>query len=280
MSKKKKDNFQKNLALNMQDEISDLDQKINESNDNIKRNKRMKKLKISLACLQAIYPYIVSTGILLGGFKFLEAGYPFVKDNNKNYLVEMKDFDSYNNTRYEQYYDSFLNDLPTSFLKHYGQWEKNDDNTYTREVKSYEIKLDDISEKSEKKLKEIVKNNDENFNLENLFGKPKYEIKETKNNLTEEELNKKDYLQAILYDLNKDDFILVKESTAFNVGATIGFIIFLLFLYSEIKSFRKAFNSDFYKRLSLIEERYDISHLEDYVKTLEKQKNNYNKSSK
>lgn len=280
MIKKEKDNFQKNMAMNMQNEITDLDQKISEANDNIKRTKRMKKLKISLACLRAIYPYIVSTGILLGGFKFLEAGYPFVKDNNKNYLVEMKDFDSYNNTRYEQYYDSFLNGLPTSFLKHYGQWEKNDDNTYTREVKSYVIKLDDISEKSEKKLKEIVKNNDENFNLENLFGKPKYEIKETKNNLTEEELNKKDYLQAILYDLNKDDFILVKESTAFNVGATIGFIIFLLFLYSEIKSFRKAFNSDFYKRLSLIEERYDISHLEDYVKTLEKQKNNYNKSSK
>ena len=124
MNKKEKDNFQKNLLINMQNEITDLEQKISKSNDKIKKNKRIKKLKISLACLRAIYPYIVSTGLLLGGLKVLGLGYPFVKDNHKNYLVEMKDFDSYNNTSYEQYYDSIWNDLPTSFLRHYGQWEK------------------------------------------------------------------------------------------------------------------------------------------------------------
>lgn len=279
MSKTEKDNFQKNMAMNMQNEISDLDQKINETNDNIKRNKRMKKLKISLACLQAIYPYIVSTGIVLGGLKLAGLGCPFVKDKDiaKEYLVEMKDFDSYNNTRCEQYYDSFWCDLPTSFLKHYGQWKKNDDNTYTREVKSYEIKLEDISEK---KLKEIVKNNDENYNLENLFGESKYEIKETKDNLTEEELNKKDYLQAIIYDLNKEDFILIQESTVGNAISSLGFIGILLLFFGGIREYRKDFNSDFFRKLSKIEKKYDISHLEDYIKTLKKEKNNYNKLSK
>ena len=258
----------------MQNEITDLEQKISKSNDKIKRNKRIKKLKISLACLRAIYPYIISTGLLLGVLKLIGLGYPFVKDNHKNYLVEMKDFDSYNNTRYEQYYDSIWNELPTSFLKHYGQWEKNADNTYTRTVKSYLIKLDDISEK---KLKEIVKNNDENFTLEDLFGKSKYEIKETKNNLSEEELNKKDYLQAIIYDLNKKDFIFVQESTGVNVAVSIGFIVVLLLLYFGISSFRIEAGYDFSWRLSEIERNYDISEIEDLVKKLKIKKDNYNR---
>lgn len=151
---------------------------------------------------------------------------------------------------------------------------KNADNTYTRTVKSYLIKLDDISEK---KLKEIVKNNDENFTLEDLFGKSKYEIKETKNNLSEEELNKKDYLQAIIYDLNKKDFIFVQESTGVNVAVSIGFIVVLLLLYFGITSFRFDAGFDFSWRLSEIERNYDISEIEDLVKKLKIKKDNYNR---
>ena len=111
----------------------------------------------------------------------------------------MKDMDSLGNVRIEQQYDKFEED--TNFLYYYTRWVKEDNGFYSRNVEVYKLK--DITEEDIIKLFEK-----EDFKLSDIFGEPITNKKETSNNIKINEEENKDYLQAIIYIKDKNDYII------------------------------------------------------------------------
>ena len=114
--------------------------------------------------------------------------------------------------------------------------------------------------------------------LREVLGEPILKKKEIKNNLSEEELQKEPFLQAIIYSSFEDDFIMVKVSFGEKIklmGAYACVVVvseFFPYLWRE--NFSKF---DYMNCISNIKKKHPTIDVEELTKKLEIKKSNYNR---
>lgn len=260
----------KKMLLQMKKEIETLENELKYSKLVNLKISTVKNLKISLRFMQRITPYVLSAGIIAGGCKLIGFGLPFYSgDTLKINSNTMKEFDSLGNVRYEQQYDDYANS--SNILYYYSQWQPDINGLYTRNVETY--KLDELTEEEILKLF-----NKEDLKLSDIFGEPISKKRETKNNVTEEELQQNDCLKAIIYSEDKNNYILYKETKEENNVITAAYLaltavveLIPFFIRSNISTF------DFDDCVSEIKRKYPAVDTDELIKKLEIRRSNYNR---
>lgn len=262
----------KKMLTQMQKELKQLEMEIKYSKFTNLKYSLIKNTKISLRFMQRLAPYVLTAGIMAGGSKLVGAGFPFYSgDTVKINSNIMKEFDNLGNIRYEQSYDDFEDD--SNNLYYYSQWGGGHINNglYSRIVETYELK-----EFTEEELLELL--NKEDLKLSDIFGEPVSKKTEYKNNITEEELNQKDYIKVVLYEEDENDYIIRTETADKNLVVTILYFIFTFlaelvpfFVRSEISTF------DFDDCVREIKRKYSRVDIEELTKKLEIKQNNYDR---
>ncbi len=215
---------QKQMLIEMQKEIQQLELEIKHlKTENFKMN-LLKRLNISICTARLIAPYLLIAEIMALLFSSVGGGHPFIRDNMKQRLSQRKEIDSFGNISYEEQYQEFGNTQGT--ISYFGNWIPKDDGFFSREVKTY--KITEISED----IVEIIVNNTDAISLEKVFGEPISSSIQTKNNLTEDELEKPEFLQAVIYSQIDDNFIVVKEPIEFNSAVTALYILTTLMAFT------------------------------------------------
>ncbi len=256
------------LLQQMEKEIESLEKEIKQQKlRNLKINS-VKNLKITARVLQLIAPYVVSASIVTWFF-FSNGIIPFHRDKREIYSRVMTEFDNLGNIRYEQQYADF--DDQNNVFKFYSQWQLQADGFYTRTIKTY-----NIEEKTYEELRELF--NKENLTLEDFLGKPILTIKETKNNLTDDELNKEPFMQAIIYNVDENDFIIQEESFAEDMYSTIGYFFLLGGVEFVLRFLRSEFSSfNFRKYVERVKDNYQLADTQELTHKLEIRRDNYNR---
>ena len=247
------------LLLQMKKEVESLEKQIKYSRLTNLKISSVKNLKITARALQLVAPYVLTASIVAGGFSLLGA-IPFYRDKREIHSSIMTEFDNLGNVRYEQQYGDFGEDSVFNF---YSQWELQEDGFYTRTIKTYNIK-----EKTYEELVELF--NKDNLSIEDILGESTSTIKETKNNLSDDEINKKAFMQAIIYNKDENDFIIQEESISENVLLTILYFcltalieLIPMFFRSECSSF------DFGECVEKIKDKYKPADIQELTRKLE-----------
>lgn len=218
------------------------------------------KLKL-LNTLRGFYPYILSTGLIsLGVFSCMKLG-------GKKYLSTEYNFDSYGNDKKIYEYKNDTNEI-NGTVTYMGKWEPIEDGTYERTIKRY----------STNRIKpEMVKNAITNENsiksLNEMLGEPILVTKEIGKNLTEEEVNAEEHIEAVMYSVDKNEYIKFEMTGAnrFSTGISgLALIVMLNWLISLIRN-----NESNY---SYFKENRDIN--DEYEQELNVLYNKYNKNKK
>ena len=205
----------------LETEIKELEQ---ERNNAIKVNKRLKfyrSLGYTWCVSKRVAPFALTAGIMVGIFTFGDST-PFYRNNVKHYLYTRSEIDSLNNKKYEEQYDSFDNSNETISLVE--KWKKTYGDMYTRKITTYSIDKVDADT-----VTKIVEGKEIN-SLEEVFGSPIGIKTETQNGLKEDELSTPDYLQAVIYKKDEEEYIVVKESISDVFGDSIAWLIATLFV--------------------------------------------------
>lgn len=230
----------------------------------------IKNLKITLRFIQRIAPYIITASLTAGGFKLLGAGLPFYRDNFRNYLRTMTEVDNLGNVRYEQQYNDF--ETADNTLYYCSKWHDNEDGFYSRNIEMYKIK-----ELTEEDLINILTK--ENLELSDILGEPISKKIETKNNILEEELEEKDYLQAVIYSKSDNDYIVCKETIKDNILMTLLYIsataLFECFPFAIRDGGLSKFNYKMF--VEDIKDNYPSVDVQELTKILEIKRSNYDR---
>lgn len=267
---------QKKLLIQMKQEIEELEFEIKNSKPINAKIKALRNLKITGRALQLAAPYVLTAGIVAGGFTLL-GDIPFYPNDewkiDSNVMTEL---DNAGNIRTEQQYDDFkVNDNTVdnsdSMLYYYSEWRKNDDGVYSRTVQTYSIK-----EKSIEDIMELFK--EEDLKLEDVLGEPSSNIKETKNNLTEDEIQEKSIIKAIIYNKDENNYIMHKETVGENIGLSVLYLIVTIFAELAPLYYRSEFSSfDFSDCVDEIKRSHQPLDIDTITKKLELKKDNYNR---
>lgn len=268
MLKEEKRKIERQKLINkMKDEIKYLEDKIIESENNNKRNKKIRLLKTILRSIQLVYPYIIAAGISFGAFKMFDVA-PFTNNTYEEYLNTMKEIDSLGNIRYEMQYEDYENQK--NFITHYSKWEKIDDTQYKRNVTTY-----NFGDYKEEEILEILKKVP--IRVEDCFGSKIIEKTEIKNNISPDELQNDEILQATIYSKSEEEFIVLNFSSEENVGISALFFIILGVCCYFVGEWRKTTKYHFSNKLADIQEKYPNIDVTPYIKSLNIRKENYKK---
>lgn len=261
----------KETLLQLKKEILDLEKQIKYARLINFKNVTIKNLKISARFGQRIAPYVLVAGVMAGGCKLLTGGWPFIpNDEITRHSHIMHEFDSRGNIRYEEQYESFRNE--SSVISLYSKWTLQEDGLYTRTIKIFKPKA--ITEEDILKLF----NSPEVKSLEKLFGQPIRSKKEYKNKLDIPEEENIDFLQATTYDVNKNDYIITKESITENFATTLLYIMFTAFAELLPAFYRENYSTfDYDDCVDAIKREYQKVDKRKLTKKIEIRRDNYNR---
>lgn len=260
----------KKMLKELRKEIESLESLVKNANAVNRKRKIVKNLKISVRFMQLLAPYILTAGILAGGCKLIGAGFPFYSgDKFKSNLNTMKEFDNLDNIRYEKQYDDF--EESNDILSYHSKWEKDDAGFYSRKIEVYNLK-----KLTEEEIFELF--NKDDLNLQDIFGEPISSKTEIKNNVSEEELNDEAYLQAVMYSIDKNDYIMVKETLETNIGVTFLYILVTALTELGVCIIRvQVTDFSFSYHVKKIKSQYKDIDEKELIKKLEIKRNNYNR---
>lgn len=269
----KKDQKKEKFILERKQEILKLEKKLKYYKLINLKLKTIKNLKISGRILKYILPYITSAVILCGVSKYTGFGLPFKVDEIKHIAHTTTEYDADMNkfTKYEYIGIDDVNPDMTNVITHYSKWEEQDNGLYFRRIKIYKIK-----ELSEDEIEKIL--NNENINLEALFGEPIEIKKEETNNIELVNSQNKEFLKATIHGKNKNDYIFYKESKVGNFRIIILWLL-LSFIGGCVSNcvVKKVTHNKYLLNFVDIESKYKDKLLDknELVKILEIEKNNY-----
>jgi len=258
----------KKILVQITDEIQKLQYEIAHVKAKNTKIYLLRNLNISLRFMQMIAPYVLTASITFGIFAAL-GDIPFYRNDIKKKLETKKELDSLGSIHYYRQYNYFDNANAT--LTYTSKWYKGNDGLYARTIKTYS--LDDISEET---ITKILSDMD-NASLEDIFGSPIDVMQESKNNLTKEELNENDYLQAVMYDEDANDYIYVKQSTDNNILFTVLWIFLTAFAELVPAGIRQSSSFDFDTCVAKIKEKYPVVDVKMLKKKLEIKQDNYDR---
>ena len=204
----------KQLLLQMEKDIKSLEYNINHYNISNLRVTIMRNLKLNYLALRLITPYAITAGLMTGIFTSFGHTPFYNGDKRYHYLHRMTEFDNLGNVRYEMQYNEFDNNY--NRLYYCTNWESEDDGFYSRDVLTFLIR-DYIYED----VLDLFEKNREDISIKEILGEPISSVKELKNNLTKEELEEKKYIKEVVYNEDKNEFIVCKETVEENILSTI-----------------------------------------------------------
>ena len=265
---------QKQMLLKMKKEIETMENEINDYKFEYIKKSTIKNLKITARAFQLVAPYILTAGIVAEIFN-ISGNKPFSSNNERVYLNTMTEFYSMGNINIKKQYGDFKDSIENildnrdSVLYFYSKWEKDSNNSYYRIIEIYSIK-----NKTYEDVKKILSQDD----LEKyLDGSNYYEI-EIKNDLNFQELNSKNFIKAIVYDKDKNDYIEYKKNIFKNISCSIIYIFFASFCEFIPFYLRSNYSKfDFMKSVNKINEKYKTKDIDVLIKKLEIKKNNYDR---
>ncbi len=271
-------NKRKETLFQLKKNIEDLEYKIKHSKHINVKNRAMRDLNITAKTAQLVAPYLVTAGIIAGGFSSLLGDIPFYpNDEWKVYAQVTTEIDNNGNFKTERLYnDCNYNNYST--LYYYSAWKKDENGLYSRSVQTYSI-----NNNSPEKIIELIKKEDLNF--EDIFGQPCSNITETKNNLTEDEFQEKPYIKAVLYNKDKNDYIIHQETVEENIFLSFGYLVLVFTAGYIIYNFKKdhienPIEEHYLSFIDNFKRTYGPLDIEDLTQKLELKKNEYNKLTK
>ena len=245
-------------------EIRDTEEKINQINESNKRMSELKRRKKMLLYTKYFLPFVVSSSIAISSFSFLGLN-PFVIEDEKKTLETKTVTDSLGNTRVWKQYEEFSE---KSVVNYYSKWNIVD-GVFYREVNVY-----DMSKINVDSLYDMIETNDLS-DIKNVFGEPIVTRYEARNYLEEDEYNSPMYIEMVVYDEDKDDYIFIKESFIGNLAdiciSLVVVLILLGFTFSDNRTMKLA------SSISDVDKEFSLKSTDDLVKSLSIKLNNYNR---
>lgn len=265
---------QKQMLLKMKKEIETMENEINDYKFEYIKKSTIKNLKITAKAFQLVAPYILTAGIVAEIFN-ISGNKPFSSNNERVYLNTMTEFYSMGNINIKKQYGDFKDSIENildnrdSVLYLYSKWEKDSNNSYYRIIEIYSIK-----NKTYEDVKKILSQDD----LEKYLDDSNYYETEIKNDLNIQELNSKNFIKAIVYDKDKNDYIEYKKNIFKNISCSIIYIFFASFCEFIPFYLRSNYSKfDFMKSVNKINEKYKTKDIDVLIKKLEIKKNNYDR---
>lgn len=265
---------QKQMLLKMKKEIETMENEINDYKFEYIKKSTIKNLKITARAFQLVAPYILTAGIVAEIFN-ISGNKPFSSNNERVYLNTMTEFYSMGNINIKKQYGDFKDSIENildnrdSVLYFYSKWEKDSNNSYYRIIEIYSIK-----NKTYEDVKKILSQDD----LEKYLDDSNYYETEIKNDLNIQELNSKNFIKAIVYDKDKNDYIEYKKNIFKNISCSIIYIFFASFCEFIPFYLRSNYSKfDFMKSVNKINEKYKTKDINVLIKKLEIKKNNYDR---
>lgn len=265
---------QKQMLLKMKKEIETMENEINDYKFEYIKKSTIKNLKITARAFQLVAPYILTAGIVAEIFN-ISGNKPFSSNNERVYLNTMTEFYSMGNINIKKQYGDFKDSIENildnrdSVLYLYSKWEKDSNNSYYRIIEIYSIK-----NKTYEDVKKILSQDD----LEKYLDDSNYYETEIKNDLNFQELNSKNFIKAIVYDKDKNDYIEYKKNIFKNISCSIIYIFFASFCEFIPFYLRSNYSKfDFMKSVNKINEKYKTKDINVLIKKLEIKKNNYDR---
>lgn len=189
----------------MNKEINEMEREIEANKTYSDELKRLKNSKLKLKALNALkyfHPYILLAGLI--SLTCLAAA----KRAHKACFVSEKTIDSFGNEKSISEYST--EDVEnTTNISYFGKWELNNNGEYERTVKKYSI--ENINYEA---VKSIISNDSSINSLDEIFGDPFYVKKEKGVNLSEEEISKEEYVEAVTYFKDENEYVYNEFSIA------------------------------------------------------------------
>jgi hypothetical protein len=246
--------FKSNLINNLENEIKDLENKIEHNSDARIELYKEKQHQLRLLNLRRFYIYVVTTGMIIVIGKITNHGLPIYNKDKLRYGASITDeIDSLGNESIIKCYSYYpKNDHSDDVLSHYSTWSYND-SKYLRTIVNYS--LDGLSNEDIKRL--LITNDLSHLSQ---LGQPEYEYKE---NISKSDLDSPESLKATIYSYDSKDYIYVQETKDVNSGLTALYFTSIIILNLlgpfTIRLFSNKFNYN--KELNKINEEYDESTL-------------------
>ena len=245
-------------------EIRETEEEIKEINESNIKKLELKRRKKILLYTKYILPFVVSSSIAISSFCFLGLN-PFVREEKKKILETKTVTDSLGNRMIYKQYDEFSE---KSVVNCYSRWNL-DDGVFYRKVDVY-----DMSKINVDRLHEMILTNDLS-DIDDAFGNPMVTRYETRTHLSSNQYNSPIYIEMIVYDKNRDDYIYIKESCGGNLIdiyiSLIAVIVSFCFAFSDNRTMKLA------SSISDIDEECALKSTDDLVKSLSIKLKNYNR---
>ncbi len=234
--------------------ITELENEIIDYKELIKQG-RIKNLKVyTKRSFKTMGSFVLSTlpfaitFAIISGISFLgNSGLPFVRDDLKNYNYIDGQMDSLGNYSVSsEYLTSSDNDMYYN-VDIFFPWEKQDDQTYERDVYKYEFDSSDVNMDD---MKEYISKAD--YKSISELSEEKIISHEVAENLNQDDINDEYFIEGEFYYKDEDDSIVVTESVSDNATVTAisltisGFIELLAWGISEGEIFKKiSYSADY-----------------------------------
>lgn len=246
-------------------DIKELEEELKDEKLKRIKVKTIKNLKITARIIQLLAPYVTTSLVLAGTFKYTN-NTPILKDNETMYLTAYEEMDSKSKVDLDVDYE--LPRKENTKLIVVTKWHKEND-YYEREILSYDlenISTDIIFDNIEKSPEKIL----------TYLEKPTKTKIEKKNNLTSSQLNEEDYYKVILRYVFMDDFIIVEESKGKNALQTIAYLLLNMLISEGVYYARKGITKySFTKEMEKIKSEYRADDIDRKIKRLEIKKDTY-----
>ena len=232
-------------------DIKELEEELKDAKLKKIKVKTTRNLKITARLIQLLAPYVTTSLVLAGGFKYAN-NTPIVKDNERLYLTAYEEVDSDMNfdldTKYEKSKEQ------SDKLVIITKWHKEKD-CYERKISVYENSPEEILNH----LKEPITS--------------KIEI--TKK-LTSSQLKEKDYYKAMIHYEFKDEFMIVEENDIQNLLSTVAYLLATTLVCEGVYYARKSLTKySFTKEMEKIKSEYRSDDIDRKIKRLEIKKDTY-----
>lgn len=239
----------------MEDDIKKIEYQINNKDKIDKKNNLIKNLKITKNITKLALPYIIVPFISFSVMSMIhKSPLEFEKIQEKEKIIRLIDSLGQKSTisQYEKYNDVY------NVIYHYNKWEYKD-GQYERIINKYYLNIkkikDELCRKSDEEIIEML--NDDSF-LKSGFVVNMYEVMiESKEEISWEELNQREFLKIIMYYENDEKFILRKQIVDENLNDFVRYSLITLVLELIVKLLDKK------KREKIIQENRKIN--EGYV---------------
>lgn len=254
--------YDRKILDKLKQEINEITKEIEISKKKNKKNFKIRNLKISLRLMQFVTPFVLISGISFFGFKAINFT-PFHLDDVKAYSNVMKEIDQDSNITTYKSYEDFNDQYNKLYL--YCAWHKNEDDSYSRNIKVY-----DLNEESIEYILELLE--EDPLNINNILDNPKKILTESTIQIDEYISDNKPSLKAIIYSEDKNDFIIIKEAFESERASDIIYIIINFIFYSIW-----LLNSKFKDHIQKIKTEYKCINTKTLTKKLKIRKSNYDK---